>query len=103
MLATIVILAGVIGLASWRGVRARFADHPTQAQCVALLDRYVEHLTHAADPKPAPSTIATQQALAQGRAAEDPTFARCTSELTLAQTECAMRADSADAFERCLQ
>jgi hypothetical protein len=103
VLATIAILAGLIGLVSWRGVRARFADHPTQAQCAALLDRYVEHLTHAADPKPTPATIATQQAQARARAAQDPAFARCTSELTLAETECAMRADSADTFERCLQ
>lgn len=103
MLATAAIIAGAIGLASANRVGALFSAHPTQAECATLLDRYVEHLTYAATPHPTPGALASQKALARSKASEDHAFARCTSELTRAQADCALKAESADAFERCLQ
>ncbi len=102
VLATLAIV-GVTALAVLLPVIARrLGPHPTAADCEALLDRYVEHVAYAVDPKPAPSALAERRALARAAASSRAAFSRCVSELTRSEVDCAMKAESADSFERCL-
>jgi hypothetical protein len=103
LLAAAGIVALVVGAVVVARVRHALAPHATAAQCAALLDRYVEHLAHAAEPAPAASTIAAERAEARARAATDARFARCPDELTAAQASCAMDAHDADELERCIE
>jgi hypothetical protein len=103
VLATLALLGVAVGFVVWRAAGHHLAAHPSEEQCTELLDRYVEHLVRANDPKPAASFIAERRALARVKAADSPEFARCTRVLTADQAECAMRANNADEFERCTQ
>jgi hypothetical protein len=100
------IIAIVVGLALFMAARSVirfFSAHPTSEQCSALLDRYVEHLAHAAEPSPVPSAVQDARVRAREKAERDPEFVACTDALTRAQADCAMAAHNADEFERCLQ
>lgn len=103
VLATLAIVVGFGAFVALRGAMRALAPHPTHDECSALLDRYVEHLAHAAEPKPAASTIAERTRIARSKAKSDPEFATCTRSLTSAQADCAMGAHDADEFERCLE
>lgn len=67
-----------------------------------MLDRYVEHIVYANDPKPKPAEITARKAQARALAEEDQAFARCPTHLTREEADCALRAVNADEFERCL-
>lgn len=67
-----------------------------------MLDRYVEHVVHANDPKPTATDLGTRKAQARALAAGDQAFARCPTHLTREEADCAMRSGNADEFERCL-
>lgn len=102
VLATLAIIA-VTALAVLLPMLARkLGPHPSPAECAALLDRYVEHVAHAVDPKPAASALEERRALARAAAPSRAAFSRCVSDLTRSEVDCAMKADSADSFERCL-
>jgi hypothetical protein len=102
VVSTIIIVALVVGFVASRPIRRRFAAHPSTEQCAALLDRYVEHLAHAADPRAAASAIEEQRARTRALAAKDPDFGRCSQTITRDEADCAMKAQNADEFERCL-
>ena len=99
---TLVIVGLFVGLVVGRPIRRRFAEHPSNEACAALLDRYVEHVVHAIDPKPQAGDLAMRQEQARNLAADDLSFARCPRYLSRDEAECAMRAPNADEFERCL-
>jgi len=99
---TLIIVGICVALVVSKPILRKLAEHPSSEACAALLDRYVEHVVHAIDPKPAAGELATRKAQARDLAAEDPAFARCPSYLTREEAECAMRAGNADEFERCL-
>lgn len=102
VLATLAIV-GVVALAVLIPMLARkLAPHPSSAECEALLDRYVEHVAHAVDPKPAASALEERRALARAAAPSRAAFSRCVTDLTRWEVDCAMKAESADSFERCL-
>lgn len=102
VLATLAIV-GVVGLAVLIPMIARrLGPHPSPAACEALLDRYVEHVAHAVDPKPSASALEERRALARAAAPSRAAFSTCITDLTEAEVDCAMKADSADSFERCL-
>lgn len=102
VLTTLVILGGVLGLLGVRSIRRTLAEHPSREVCQAMLDRYVEHVVHAHDSKPTPTELATRKAQARALAAGDQAFARCPTHITREEADCAMRANTADEFERCL-
>jgi hypothetical protein len=99
---TLVIVGLCVGFVVSKPVRRKLAEHPSSDACAALLDRYVEHVVHAIDPKPPVAELTARKAQARDLAAGDPAFARCPSYLTREEAECAMRAGNADEFERCL-
>jgi hypothetical protein len=99
---TLAIIGVFLSILAVRSIRRTLAEHPSHEVCQAMLDRYVEHVTHASNPKPSASDVGARKARARALAAEDQTFARCPTHLTREEADCAMRSINADEFERCL-
>ena len=93
--ATLCVLAGV----------ALGACKPkaTQAQCEDLIDRYARMVVTERFPDAGPETIKAEQDRERIEARADDAFKNCTSEVSRAEYECALRATTADAFEKCLE
>lgn len=75
---------------------------PTAEECGALLDQYVQLLVKSDRAITSEAEVLKLQAQAREKAARDPAFQRCSEELSRAELECALRADTADRFEQCL-
>jgi hypothetical protein len=103
VLATFAIVLGLALVLVGQSAKRFFSAHPTSDQCSALLDRYVEHLAHAAEPSPSPSAIQESRDRARARAEHDPEFVTCSARLTREEVDCAMAAHNADEVERCLE
>jgi hypothetical protein len=88
----------VAGRAMWQ----RVAPRPSEAQCAALLERYLDKQSRARDPAVDDADVE----IARARAAEDPArptdLGACQRELTEAQVECGLRSNDVDQMERCL-
>lgn len=102
VVATLLIVGGFVGLLGVRSIRRTLAEHPSKEVCQAMLDRYVEHIVYAVDPKPTAADLNSRKAQARALAAEDQAFARCPTHLTRDEADCALKANNADEFERCL-
>ncbi len=75
---------------------------PTPAECTALLDRYTEKLVASDRPDVTPGELEKLKATARARAAEDPAFAECSQRVSRNAYDCAMRAETVDRMEICL-
>jgi hypothetical protein len=75
---------------------------PSHTECVALLDRYTEKLVGSDRPEVTPGELEKLKSTARARAAEDPAFAECSSKVSRSAYECAMRAETVDRMEICL-
>jgi len=73
----------------------------TQPQCDAMLDRYVDLLVAEADA--GADAAAETRARAKELAGTDDDFRSCATKIETRQYDCAMKAQSADAFEKCLE
>jgi len=102
VVSTLIILGVFMGIFVVRSIRRTLSEHPSSEVCQAMLDRYVEHIVYANDPKPSAAEISARKAQARALAAENQAFARCPTYLTRDEADCAMRAFTADEFERCL-
>jgi len=102
VITTLVIIGVLLGILGLRSLRRTFAEHPSSEVCQAMLERYVEHVVRANDPKPPSAELALRKMQARTLAAANQAFARCSSHLTREEADCAMRAVNADEFERCL-
>lgn len=94
-------VAGVLALAA--GAAACKAK-ASAAQCEQLLDRYAS--LRVSEKVPPPAGAAERLAEEQREKAEargDDAFKNCTSEVSQAELDCAMRAATAAAFEKCLE
>ena len=74
----------------------------TQIECDALLDRYVEKLVGSDRPGTTAAEVIDLQRQARERAAKDPAFVACRSEVSRKKFECAMQAETVDRMEICL-
>lgn len=101
-LATLVLLGAFALAALVPALSRRLGPHPSQDECLALLDRYVEHLARARSESPRPSAVESWREAARKAASSSPTLSRCTELLTVDEAACAKSAPDADAFERCL-
>lgn len=75
---------------------------PTQGECDALLDHYVELLVNSDRPGTSASELHKLQIQAREKAKIDPEFAECSARVSRRQLECAMSASNADVLEQCL-
>jgi len=96
---------------SWNGLRvARIAAllcvccgrAPSHVECTALLDRYTEKLVDSDRPDVTPGELEKLKATARAHAAEDPAFAECSQKVSRAAYDCAMKAETVDRMEICL-
>ena len=101
VLGTAAILVGTVALVLGPRAVARLSAHPSAAECDALLTRYVELKERAISDKLDPKHF--EEALEEARRRAGPTFATCTTEVTLEEAECARKAGYADELERCLR
>jgi hypothetical protein len=75
----------------------------TAAQCDQLLERYASLVVQEKFPDAGPDRIKTEQEREKNEARSDDAFKNCSSEVSRAELDCAMRAATADAFEKCLE
>lgn len=75
----------------------------TTAQCDTLVDRYAQLVVTEKLPDAGPDTIKAEQERERGEARGDDAFKNCTSEVSRTEFDCAMRAPTADALEKCLE
>jgi hypothetical protein len=73
------------------------------SQCDQLLDRYATLVVTEEMVDASPVEIHAEQQREKGEARGDDAFKNCSSEVSQAEFECAMRAPTADAFEKCLE
>lgn len=87
-------LAALTALAGCRKIAS-------QPQCDQMLDRYVDLLVAETDA--GADAQATTRARAKELAETDDDFRSCASKIETRQYDCAMKATTADAFEKCLE
>ena len=75
---------------------------PSPAECTALLDRYTEKLVGSDRPDVKAGELEKLKADARARAAEDPEFSQCSRKVSRSAYECAMKAETVDRMEICL-
>jgi hypothetical protein len=75
---------------------------PSPTECTALLDRYTEKLVLSDRPEVTAGEIEKLKTQARARAAEDPAFAECSSKVSRSAYDCAMKAETVDSMEICL-
>jgi hypothetical protein len=75
----------------------------TVSQCEQLVDRYATLVVTEKYPDASAALIHDEQQHEKGEARGDDVFRNCSSEVSRTEFECAMRAPTADAFEKCLE
>ena len=93
------LLVAALAPASAVGCKAKAND----AECEALIDRYAQLVVTEKFPDAAAEAILAERDREKKEARADDTLKNCSSEVSRAELECAMRATTTDAFERCLQ
>lgn len=71
-------------------------------ECNTLLDHYVALLVSSDRPGTSDMELVRLKAAAREKAARDPAFLRCKSEVPRRKFDCAMQASSADKLEQCM-
>jgi hypothetical protein len=72
-------------------------------ECDQLLDRYAELVVTERFADAGADQIKTEREREKSEARGDDAFKNCSSEVSHAEFECAMRAANADALEKCLE
>jgi hypothetical protein len=72
-------------------------------QCDQLIDRYAVLVVTEKLPDASPAQIEAEQQRERSEARGDDSFKNCSSEVSQAEFACAMRAQTVDAFEKCLE
>ena len=75
----------------------------TPAQCDQLLDRYASLVVLEKYPDAGPDLIKKVQDQEKSEARTDDAFKNCSSEVSRTEFDCAMRAATPDAIEKCLE
>jgi hypothetical protein len=73
------------------------------AECEQLLDRYAELVVSSRDADASAAQIEAERLREKSEARGDDAFKNCSSEVSRAEFECAMRAANVDALEKCLE
>ena len=75
----------------------------TAGECDQLLERYAQLVVTERYPDASAAQIKTFHDQEKREALGDDAFKNCSSEVSKAEFDCAMRAPSADTFEKCLE
>ncbi len=75
----------------------------TPAQCEAIIDRYAELVVKEKRPDASAETVASERAREKSEAHGDDAFKNCAVEVEPDDYECAMKAKTPDALEKCLE
>jgi hypothetical protein len=73
------------------------------AECEQLLDRYATLVVSSQDADASATDIEAERQREKREARGDDAFKNCSSEVSRAEFECAMRATSTDALEKCIE
>jgi hypothetical protein len=73
------------------------------SQCDQLVDRYATLVVTEKLADASAAAIQAEQAREKAAARGDDAFKNCSSEVSQAEFDCAMRATSPDTFEKCLE
>jgi hypothetical protein len=76
---------------------------PSQAECDQLIGRYAQLVVTEKYPDASAAQIGREEQRERLEARGDDAFKNCGSEVSRAEFACAMRAATADAFEKCLE
>ncbi len=88
-----------VALASSPGCKPKASG----AQCDQLLDRYAELVVTERFADAGAEQIKAEREREKSEARGDDAFKNCSSEVSRTELDCAMRATSADALEKCLE
>ena len=75
----------------------------TPAQCEAIVDRYAELVVKEKMPDASAVTIATERTREKNEAHGDEVFKNCAAEVDPSDYDCAMKAATPEALEKCLE
>jgi hypothetical protein len=103
MTASLVVVVGVTGAVVLGRARRAFAPHASQADCAALVDRYLEHLARQYRPDDPATAAIEARCAAHARPAWADDVRACQRDLTAAEVACGLAAPDLDALEQCLQ
>jgi hypothetical protein len=73
------------------------------SQCDQLLDRYASLVVTEKFPDASAGQITAAQQDVKTEARGDDSFKNCSSQVSASEFDCAMRAPTPDAFEKCLE
>jgi hypothetical protein len=94
--------AALLTVLAW-SLLASCKEKATVSQCDQLLERYASLVVQEKFPDAGADRIKTEQEREKNEARGDDSFKNCSSEVSRAELECAMRAATADALEKCLE
>ena len=75
----------------------------TPAQCEAIVDRYAELVVKEKMPDASAETIAAERTREKSEAHGDEVFKNCAAEVDPGDYDCAMKAATPEALEKCLE
>ena len=98
-------VAGLVacGLATLAATLAGCTPKATPAECSALVDHYAGLVVTEHFPDAGADRIVAEQEREKTEARSDDSFKNCSSEVSRAELDCAMRATTANALEKCLE
>ncbi len=97
------VVLGLVGVVSGKRLLRALSAAPTQAQCEALVARWVEHASRQRDPAVDDDDVAAARAAAPSTPEYVADLERCREQLTAEEVACAVEATYLDALERCVQ
>jgi hypothetical protein len=93
-----------VATTAWAAVAAAGCrPKASESDCDQLLERYAHLVVTEKFPDASPVDIDVEQRREKNEARGDDAFKNCSSEVSRAEFQCAMRAPTADAFEKCLE
>jgi hypothetical protein len=93
----------VVALAACVAMLGACKTKASASQCDQLIDRYATLVVTEKFADASAAQIQTEQTREKSAARGDDAFKNCSSEVSQAEFECAMRAPTPDAFEKCLE
>lgn len=97
--------AALVALVAWSAVAPDLGCKAKASvnQCDQLLDRYAQLVVTERYPDASANQVKTERDREKVEARGDDAFKNCSSQVSQAEFDCAMKAPSPDTFEKCLE